>query len=137
MVYHNVWYTAPQHPAHTTSPPHLSSLAQAKLHLLLSDEAELRRRLQYYDWLDAFLRYQKDLLSQGTPPRPTPTIRPSEGRGPLPRIRWTSSPAAGTTLPSCRCECPTQPPPMIAPWSSQLQTEASPAPRPAPVFVEH
>eukprot|EP00668_Euglena_longa_P048402 GGOE01065470.1.p1 GENE.GGOE01065470.1~~GGOE01065470.1.p1 ORF type:complete len:519 (-),score=147.96 GGOE01065470.1:203-1759(-) len=39
----------------------LQATTQAKLHLLLSDEAELRRRLQYYDWLDAFLRYQKDL----------------------------------------------------------------------------
>ncbi len=35
---------------------------QQKLNLLLSDEAELRRRLQYYEWLDEFLRYEKEVV---------------------------------------------------------------------------
>eukprot|EP01001_Neometanema_parovale_P008686 NODE_4950_length_997_cov_145.678490_g4743_i0.p1 GENE.NODE_4950_length_997_cov_145.678490_g4743_i0~~NODE_4950_length_997_cov_145.678490_g4743_i0.p1 ORF type:complete len:304 (-),score=35.62 NODE_4950_length_997_cov_145.678490_g4743_i0:85-897(-) len=35
---------------------------QRKLSLLLSDEAELRRQLHYYEWLDAFLKYQKDVV---------------------------------------------------------------------------
>ena len=36
--------------------------SQAKLHLLLSDEAELRRQMHYYEWLESFVRYQKDVL---------------------------------------------------------------------------
>eukprot|EP00756_Hemistasia_phaeocysticola_P041035 Hpha_TRINITY_DN16896_c0_g10::TRINITY_DN16896_c0_g10_i1::g.149225::m.149225 len=42
----------------------LHSRTQAKLNLLLSDDAELRRQLQYFDWLDAFLQYQKGLLER-------------------------------------------------------------------------
>jgi hypothetical protein len=32
---------------------------QSKLSALLSDEAELRRQVDYYDWMDTFLRYQQ------------------------------------------------------------------------------
>eukprot|EP01062_Namystynia_karyoxenos_P005216 TRINITY_DN11835_c0_g1_i1.p1 TRINITY_DN11835_c0_g1~~TRINITY_DN11835_c0_g1_i1.p1 ORF type:complete len:498 (+),score=143.77 TRINITY_DN11835_c0_g1_i1:88-1494(+) len=42
----------------------LHSRTQNKLNLLLSDDAELRRQLQYFDFLDSFLGYQKGLLER-------------------------------------------------------------------------
>jgi hypothetical protein len=36
---------------------------QSKLSALLSDECELRRQLEYYNWMEAFLNYQKSCVN--------------------------------------------------------------------------
>ncbi|KAJ9455930.1 hypothetical protein DIPPA_22721 [Diplonema papillatum] len=43
----------------------LHNRTQAKLNLLQSDDVELRRQMQYFDWLDSFVNYQKSLLERG------------------------------------------------------------------------
>ena len=36
---------------------------QTKLHFLLSDEAELKRQVHYFQWLQAFLTYQREVIN--------------------------------------------------------------------------
>eukprot|EP01063_Lacrimia_lanifica_P026186 TRINITY_DN3487_c0_g1_i1.p1 TRINITY_DN3487_c0_g1~~TRINITY_DN3487_c0_g1_i1.p1 ORF type:complete len:431 (+),score=147.25 TRINITY_DN3487_c0_g1_i1:77-1369(+) len=43
----------------------LHTRTQAKLNLLQSDDVELRRQLQSFEWMDSFLAYQKHLLEKG------------------------------------------------------------------------
>jgi len=40
----------------------LQAETQARLNLLLSDESELRRQMHYFEWLESFIRYQKDVV---------------------------------------------------------------------------
>ena len=43
----------------------LDNRTQAKLNLLQSDDVELRRQLQAFEWMDSFFTYQKALLERG------------------------------------------------------------------------
>eukprot|EP01006_Ploeotia_vitrea_P017777 TRINITY_DN49012_c0_g2_i1.p1 TRINITY_DN49012_c0_g2~~TRINITY_DN49012_c0_g2_i1.p1 ORF type:complete len:507 (+),score=25.73 TRINITY_DN49012_c0_g2_i1:74-1594(+) len=41
----------------------LHESTQSKLHYLLSDEAELKRQFHYFQWLESFLSYQREVIN--------------------------------------------------------------------------